>query len=699
MIFGSSSTMGIGVAVTLRDNFTNRANMVSASMGRMHHNVQRVMADNLRAVNQLAMGVGAAGLLMVGPLTQAVKAGSRFNYIMDAVGAVTQDNLVSLEKLHDQALNISKETIHTANEIGDAMKYLGMAGFNTKQISETIQAVSYLGAATDTMIGGIGGGADMLSNVMQQFNIEAKQAMKVADLLVATTTRANTNLSQLGEAVYYAGGQFASLEVPLQEVLALSGVIAGAGYRGSFAGTGAMNFLQQLTKSLGEFRTGRQASVLEKVGLTPKDVLTIKDGVTYYKQLPDVIDAIAAKLDKGVEGASQIDALFRKRGARAFVALMRDPKIGMGLREFTNYLNQLKPGKAFEVAEQRISNHYGQMKILQSAWNTFRITLAEALFPILIPIMHVLTSIANVLTKITSHPIGKWLAVFAVGAWAVVTVGAILLFVFTTIANVAMKSTVTFANMGRSLVWAWNSASAAALNYALVQKGINRNMVLNSAGRWMDKATGRYVKGPAGAAGAAGSGFLGNMLTKLLPAIKGVIPTILRFGRVLTGPIGWLTAIVTALVGFGNVIKGVTYAFGTLIQSVFYIYDVIKGIGTRLLEPWNWGDAFRDAGSNFSERQNKLRSHLGFETVSDNDTPGGSKKYTQQFADDLAKQWQNMELQMVARKLDISQSEATRRYQDGSLNIKSTLNLDGKKVAENQQEYENMELAKLLQSE
>lgn len=691
--------MGIGVAVTLRDNFTNRANAVSASMGRMHNNVRRVIADNLRAVRNLSLGVATAGALMLGPLTSAVKAGSEFNYIMAAVGAVTQDTIVGLDKLHNQALDISRETIHTANEIGDAMKFLGMAGFNTKQIAESIRAVSYLGAATDTMIGGIGGGADIMSNVMQQFNIDAKQSMRVADLLVATTTRANTNLTQLGEAVYYAGGQFSALQVPMEEVLAMAGVIAGAGYRGSFAGTAMMNMAQQLVKALGEFRTGRQSKVLEKIGLTAKDVMVMKDGIVYLKSMPDVFDALGSKIDKGVIGASQIDALFRKRGARAFVAAMRDPKVGMNLREFTKFLKTETTGKAFEISEKRLGNHYGQMKILQSAWNTFRITVAEALFPVLLPLIKVLTSVANVLIKITSNPVGKWLTVFAVGAWAVVTVGAALLFVFSSISLLAMKSTVTFANMGRSLVWAWNSAAAAATRYMLVQKGVGNNMVMNSAGRWIDRSTGRYIKAPAVGGGGITGVFasFGKWITKLVPALKNLVPLLGRFASVVTGPIGWIATILIALVGFKNMVKGVVYALGSLVQGIFYLYDVITGIGGNLLSPWNWGESMDDANKKFEKRQEKLLKWLDFDTGTSAPVTRG-KKYTQEFADDLARQWQNLQVEVAARKLDISQAEASRRQAEGTLNIKSVIQMDGKAVAESTTEYDDMELARLLQS-
>lgn len=706
MIFGSNSTMGIGVAVTLRDNFTNKANAVSASMGRMHDNVRKVMTENLRAVRNLSLGVATAGLLMLAPINKAVSAASNFNYIMAAVGAVTQDNLVSLDKLHDQALRISKETIHTANEIGDAMKFLGMAGFNTRQISESIRAVSYLGAATDTKIGGMGGGADILSNIMQQFNVDAKESMRVADLLVATTTRANTNLTQLGEAVYYSGGQFAALKVPMEEVLAMAGVMAGAGYRGSFAGTAMMNMAQQLVKGLGEFRTGRQSKIIEQMGLTPQDVFRMKDGIIQLKPFYEIIANMSAKIQKGVPGAAQMEGFFRKRGMRAFVALLRDPKIGMNLEKFTKFLQTGAAGSAIDVAEERINNFYGKVEIMKSAWNTFRIVLGEALIPVLTPFVTLLTSIANVLTKIVSNPIGKWVAVAVVAFGAAVTIGATLLFVFSSIATMAMSSTVTFANMGRSLVWAWNSAAAAAMRYGLIQKGINNDMVLNSAGRWISKSTGRFVKGPAAGGLMGRLGGIGGILssaakwfTKMLPALRGLVPLLGRAVSILTGPIGWVITIVTALVGVKNLINGIIYAFGTIIQSLFFIGEVLYGIGKNLFSPWNWGGVISDAKERFKQRQETLRGSLDVDKgrFKTDEVLAGRKGYSQEFADELSRRYQQMELRRAADSMNLSMAEAQRRQADGTLKINSTLTMDSKVVAENQQEYDDRELARLLE--
>lgn len=693
MIFGGSSNMGIGVAVTLRDQFSGRASAISNSMDRMYGNANRVMASNLRAVRNLSAGVATAGFLMRNPISAAVKSASSFNYVMAAVNAVTQDTKVSMKELHDQALDISRETIHTANQIADAQKFLGMAGFDTQQIYNSMRAVSYLGAATDTMIGGIGGGADIISNMMQQFNIEAAQSMRVADLLTATTTRANTNLTQLGEAVYYAGGQFAALQVPMEEVLAMAGVMAGAGYRGSFAGTAMMNMAQQLVKGLGEFRTGRQSKILQQMGLSPEEVFQMKDGIVRLLPFYEIIQNMGEKIQKGVPGAAQIEGFFQKRGMRAFVALLRDPKVGMNLESFTKFLQTESTGKAFEIAQKRIENHYGQMEILQSAWNTFRISVGEALIPVLMPLIKVLTSVANVLVKITTHPLGKWLTVAVVGIIALTTVGAGLVFIFSTIATASMTTGVTIANMGRSLVWAWNSATAAAIRYGLVQRGIGNNMKMNAAGRWIDATTGRYIKAPAAAAG--GRGLLGNTLgkisgwfTRLVPTMGRLVPLLGRFASVISGPIGWLIAIVTTLVGFKNIVKGVTFALGTLLQSIFYIVDVVS----TFISTWSISKAFDKANENFDRRQDTMKEYLG---IGQPKKPVDLNYY--KFSNDVKSKLDQAYNENIARKLGITVEQAKqRRSEGGTLVIDNTLSMDGQVIGKKVGEFDDMEISALI---
>jgi len=689
MILGGTHNMGIGVAVSLRDQFTARANSVSSAMGRMHDNVRTIMADNLRATRNLSLGVAASGVMMFRGLNRAIKAGSEFNYIMAAVKAVTEEGTVSINQMHDLALDVSRRTIHTAIEIADAMKYLGMAGLSRKNIQESINAVSYLGAATDTHIGGMEGAADILSNIMQQFNLGAQTSMRVADILTAATTRANTNLTSLGQAVYYAGGQLSALNISLEESVGLLATVAGAGYRGSFAGTAIMNMLQQLAKALGEFRTAKQAKVLEQWGLTPKDVFQMKNGVAHLLPVADLIENIGKKVESGITGSAQIDALFGKRGTRGFIAALRDPKIGMNLREMIQFLQTESSGKAFDVAKQRLENMHGYTMIMKSAWEAFLVAIEEALEPILIPALKAITSIINVLVDITKHPIGKWFVVAAIAAGALITVGAGLLAVFTSIALLAVTSTTSFKAMGMALSWAWNSAAAAAARYIAVSRGATW---VGAGGTFTMKGVKGFQKA-APATGGIGSlistalfggmGSVGGLFSKLVPAL-------IKFLRVLTGPIGVIIWLTDALIGFKNVFAGVYYLFGTIFQGLFYVADFLK----TFFSTFSVSQALDTANKNFSKRQEVLKKNAGFEVKENSNVPysetvvKAEPSYQARMKEDLAKFYAEISNKNSPRMDSLNKGKPTL--------INNAIFIDGKKVAESMQEYNDRKLDELL---
>jgi TP901 family phage tail tape measure protein len=562
MILGTNSVMGIGVAIDLRDNFTQQARTVTAAMGKMHDKVDKLMATNLQHMRNIGLGMATAGAFATAGFGRMMKAGIDFTYTMGAVEAVTQQGQTSMKELHDLALAISKSSIHTANEIGDAMKYLGMAGLSRTNIKETIAAVSDLGAATDTAIGGVEGGSDILSNIMQQFNLGADSSRVVADLLTAAVTRSNTNLSSLGQAIYYAGGEFSALNIPLEETVGLMATIAGSGYRGSFAGTGAMNMLNQLSRALGEFRTARQAKVLEQWGLTPEDVFQMKDGVAYLKTLPELIENIGGKIDKGIMGATQIEALFRKRGARAFMAAMRDPKVGMNLREMTNFLKTESAGKAAEIAGNRIDNLRGDLWKLTSAWTAFTIAIQESLDGTFRKLVPALTSVINVLTRFIETPLGKVITHLVAAMLPLVTVGGVILTVFGAIGLVMQRGLVSMKSL--ALAFRWVFSTGMAKFFDLFAGGKAKEFV-GKGGQFVMKGVKGFQKGAV----AAASGGVVSM------GLRGVLG---RLVGALTGPIGILAGIGIQLIGIERIFKHFKFGVGTIANYLFWVIDGLSGI-------------------------------------------------------------------------------------------------------------------------
>src|SRR5690606_17943192 len=89
----------------------------------------------------------------------------------------------------------------SATEAASGMEFLAMAGFETKEILASMPGLLDLAAASGM---DLGRAADITSNIVSGFNMEAGEAGRVADVLAKGASTANTNVEQLGGAMKYA---------------------------------------------------------------------------------------------------------------------------------------------------------------------------------------------------------------------------------------------------------------------------------------------------------------------------------------------------------------------------------------------------------------------------------------------------------------------------------------------------------------
>ena len=92
----------------------------------------------------------------------------------------------------------------------------------------------------------LGESADISSNILSQFRLDPKEMDRVSDVLTAAFTRTNTDLTNIGEAMKYAGTGMAGLGVDVERTTAMIGVMANVGLRGSIAGTGLQTTFSRL---------------------------------------------------------------------------------------------------------------------------------------------------------------------------------------------------------------------------------------------------------------------------------------------------------------------------------------------------------------------------------------------------------------------------------------------------------------------
>lgn len=157
-----------------------------------------------------------------------------------------QDGVNSYDLLKESAAAAGESTVFSASEAADALNYLALAGYDAAEAADALPAVLNLAAA-----GGmdLAYASDLATDAMAALGIEAtsENLTRFGDEMAKTASKANTNVSQLGEAILTVGGTAQSLAGGTVELNAALGVLANRGIKGAEGGTHLRNMILSLS--------------------------------------------------------------------------------------------------------------------------------------------------------------------------------------------------------------------------------------------------------------------------------------------------------------------------------------------------------------------------------------------------------------------------------------------------------------------
>ncbi|MDK1473613.1 phage tail tape measure protein [Streptomyces sp. 549] len=280
-----------------------------------------------------------------------------FQAAMNGVRAVSGAAGKDFTNLRNLAKRMGSTTQFSAVEAANAMEFLGMAGFKTTDIMAALPDVLSLAAAGNTDLATT---ADIASNIMSGFGIEASEMGRVADVMAATAAGANVDMRMLGESMKYAAPLARAAGWSFEDTAAAVGFLGNAGIQGSMAGTGLNSILATLadTSSVG----GRR---LKEFGVAAQGA----DGQT--RPLVDIIEDLSTK---GADVADVISIFGLEAGPKLQALIGQGSK---GLEEFAKDLKNSE-GAAKEMADIRMEGFVGQVKSLQSAFQGLMIEIGDA---------------------------------------------------------------------------------------------------------------------------------------------------------------------------------------------------------------------------------------------------------------------------------------------------------------------------------
>lgn len=462
------NSLEIGIALVLQDRFSNQAKDASAAIRRLHNEAKEAVTANLQTADSILGTVYNSLQNVATGITNTVLQGAEFIDTMTTVSAITGSTREQLQMLSETAQSLGLETMFSSQDIASGMKYLAMAGNTVEQVNDMIKGAGYVANATGMELGGKGGAADLITNVMKTFKIVGDGASElVGDQLTKATLSANISMTDLAESIKYSAADMVILKKELPEVAAMIGTLGNAGIQGSMAGTSLGNMARYLIKA---FNPKTDAySFLQRMGLSQQDFVDAKG---------DLIDFgdIMEKISKGVEmlpstdRSKAIGAIFGIRGQRAANAIMNDLE---GYRNLLDQIQNNSAGFAKSIVDKRMNTLAGSIDKVSSAWENLKVAFTEQIAPALMPILNTISQIIEAVREFVTTPVGAFASQVFVLSTFIGLVGTKVLQLITKWRLLRSDTQIGFTNMFRLIRGGWQGATLDLQNYMRLQGLLN----------------------------------------------------------------------------------------------------------------------------------------------------------------------------------------------------------------------------------
>lgn len=334
------------------------------------------------ALNTVGSGLAKGVTLpLLGVGTAAVKVASSFDSAMSEVKAISGATGTQFTQLRDKAIEMGAKTKFSATESAEAFKYMAMAGWDTKDMLNSISGVMNLAAASGEDLGTVsdivtdamtafGLAADGTTKVLKNgYNVEVSNAEHFSDVLAEASSRSNTNVSLMGATFKYVAPIAGAMGYSIEDTAVAIGLMANAGIKGEQAGTALRSTITRLVKP-----TKESGTAMDALGIS----VTNSDGS--MKSLDDVLRQVRSSMSGLTDDqkASYAAMLAGQEGMSGLLAIVNASdedyqKLSESIQNCT--------GASQEMADTMQDNLGGAVTLLKSALESAGITIGERLTP------------------------------------------------------------------------------------------------------------------------------------------------------------------------------------------------------------------------------------------------------------------------------------------------------------------------------
>ena len=325
----NKQTAALNVELTKSKKAYNDANKAAAGL-------EKQTGKLSKAFNGVAKGIAqafaAASIIRaIGNTIDIIKDFEQASADVASVLGKTTDETI---KLQNAAQNLGATTVFTATEVQELQKELAKLGFTEAQILSAQEAILQLAAATNT---DLARAAEVAASTVKGFGLTAEDTQQVVDVMAKSFSSSALDMEKFATAMAIVAPVAKNAGFTIEETTAQLGILADRGIDASTAASALRNMF------LDNAKAGR----------------TFEEGL--------------ALINKSTDKTKTAFELFGKRGATVATVLAENSgQAGI----LTDALNNAG-GAAQDMADTQLDTLNGQLKLLNSAWEGFILSLEK----------------------------------------------------------------------------------------------------------------------------------------------------------------------------------------------------------------------------------------------------------------------------------------------------------------------------------
>lgn len=355
---------GLGGAVTSGLKVAGAAIAgATAAVGGFAASSVKVGATFDSSMSQVAATMGNVDDMSAETFDNIKKAASDMGIAFDEGTSATE---LSMEVLRQYAQEMGASTAFSATQAADALNYMALAGYDADKSMQMLPNVLSLAAAGDMELARA---SDMVTDAQSALGLGMDETTELVDKMAKASSKSNTSVEQLGDAILTVGGTAKTLAGGTTELNTALGILADNGIKGSEGGTKLRNVILSLSSP-----TDKAAEALEGLGVQTVDT----EG--NLRPLEQIMGELGTAMDGlgTAERAEIISTIFNKTDIAGVNALIdttaeRWDELSAAIDDSAD--------SAKKMADTQLDNLEGDVTLFKSALEGAQILVSDALTP------------------------------------------------------------------------------------------------------------------------------------------------------------------------------------------------------------------------------------------------------------------------------------------------------------------------------